>query len=104
MPETRWDWLKEAHDFNREEVSARIFFEEYAPILREFDDVDDCDLEEGETLVCPHDVWHIVQHLSPHTASCSEQLVYDSNAVEMIGEDGTILREVKKRESSLRPF
>ena len=66
--------------------TAREFFEDYAPVLREFDDVDDCDLEEGETLVCPHDVWHIVQHLSKHTASCSEQLLYESNAVEMIGE------------------
>ncbi|GMH47416.1 hypothetical protein TL16_g00060 [Triparma laevis f. inornata] len=85
MPESRYDWFTRAHpEFVREEVPARVYFEDYAPLLRDLDDVDDCDLEEGETLVCPHDVWHIVQHLSPHTASCSEQLLYDSNVAEVL--------------------
>lgn len=86
MSEFRFEWLKETHQFDREEVPARAYSEEWASILGEFDDVDDCDLNEGKTLVCLHDVWHIDQHLSNHTASCSEQLLYDSKAVEIICE------------------
>ncbi|GMH47085.1 hypothetical protein TrRE_jg3758 [Triparma retinervis] len=85
MPESRVDWLKVTHQYEPEKILAREFFEEWAPLLRSFTDVDECDIEEGETVVCPHDVWHNVLHLSPHTASCSEQLLYDSNTVKMIG-------------------
>eukprot|EP00520_Triparma_pacifica_P009248 CAMPEP_0118639012 /NCGR_PEP_ID=MMETSP0785-20121206/3999_1 /TAXON_ID=91992 /ORGANISM="Bolidomonas pacifica, Strain CCMP 1866" /LENGTH=705 /DNA_ID=CAMNT_0006530317 /DNA_START=483 /DNA_END=2599 /DNA_ORIENTATION=+ len=84
MPESRVDWLKVTHQYEPENILARDFFEEWAPLLRGFEDVDECDIEEGETVVCPHDVWHNVLHLSPHTASCSEQLLYDSNTIEMM--------------------
>ena len=41
-------------------------------------DVDECILHTGETLVCPHDIAHVVLHLND-TVACSEQLITSTN-------------------------
>jgi hypothetical protein len=78
VPMSRKLWLDELHpEWELDKIPARRYFEEIAPVLREFDDVDDCDFTGGQTLVCPRDIYHIVQHVSEHTATYTEQLQWN---------------------------
>eukprot|EP00747_Dinoflagellata_sp_TGD_P005212 gnl/TRDRNA2_/TRDRNA2_113269_c0_seq1.p1 gnl/TRDRNA2_/TRDRNA2_113269_c0~~gnl/TRDRNA2_/TRDRNA2_113269_c0_seq1.p1 ORF type:complete len:201 (-),score=27.06 gnl/TRDRNA2_/TRDRNA2_113269_c0_seq1:364-924(-) len=82
MPSDNMKMLDKEFRGGARHMSAIDFFAYIYPEWRkqanQLDSVDECVVHGGETIVCPHDVAHVVLHLND-TLACSEQLITSTN-------------------------